>query len=100
DGGQHAGAAFLSDVQVVVDVGALQLAHGDHDLVGHQAVGDLSHARHRGHDVGVDVGGAELERLVALPLDRVDREDVARAGVDGSLQCRHADPADADDGDV
>lgn len=49
---------------------------------------------------GVDVGGTELQRLVALPLHRVDREDVARARVDRALQRCHADPADADDGDV
>ena len=100
DGGQHAGAALGGQVQVVVDVLAVQLADGDDDLVGHQAVGDLGDARHRGDDVGVDVGGTELQRLVALPLDRVDREDVAGAGVDRTLQRRHADAADADDRDV
>ena len=55
---------------------------------------------HRGEDVGVDVRRAELEGLVALPLDRVDREDVAGAGGDGTLQRGHADAADTDDRDV
>src|SRR5208283_5384473 len=100
DGGQHAGAALLGDVQVAVDVGAVQLADCDHHFVGHQSVGDLGHAHQGGVDVGVDVGGAELQGLIALPLDRVDREDVAGAGVDGTLQRRHAHPADTDDGDV
>ena len=51
-------------------------------------VGD---AGHRAEDVGVDVGGAELQRLIALPLHRVDDEDVARTGVDRHLRrrCRH-----------
>ena len=77
-----------------------QLTDRDHHLVGHQAVGDLGHARHRGEDVRVDVRCAELQGLIALPFHRVDREDVAGAGVDGTLQSGHTDTADTDDGDV
>ena len=100
DRGQHAGAALLGQDQVVVDVGAVQLADGDDHLVGHQAVGHFHHPAHRGEDVGVDVRRTEFEGLVALPLDRVDSEDVACAGGDGTLQRCHAHSADADDGHV
>src|SRR5271163_1339369 len=100
DSGQHAGPAFGGDGHVTVDVGAVQLSDGHHDLVGHQTVGDVRHAGQRGVDIRVNVRRAELQRLVTLPLHRVDREDVAGAGVDGTLQGCHADPADADDGDV
>ncbi len=54
----------------------------------------------RGLDVRVDVRGAELERLVALPLHRLDHENVAGARVHRALQRGHAHPADADDRDV
>ena len=46
------------------------------------------------------MGGTEFQRCIALPLDRLDDEDVPGARVDRTLQCRHADAADADDCDV
>ena len=69
-------------------------------LLGHQARGDLGDARQRGVDVRIDVRGTELQRRIALPLDRLDDEDVAGARVDRALQRRHAHAADADDRDV
>jgi hypothetical protein len=45
------------------------------------------------------VGGAELDRLVAFELDRVDGDHVLGAGDDRTLQRAHADAADSDDHD-
>ncbi len=51
-------------------------------------------------DVRIDVGGTEFERLVAFPLDGFDGEHITRAGVHRTLQRRHPDAAEADDGHV
>ena len=45
------------------------------------------------------VGGAEDLGLLALPLDRVDGDDVAGAGHGRALHGVHADAAEADDHD-
>ena len=63
-------------------------------------MGDLGDAREGGVDVGIGMRRTELQRRVALPLNRLDDEDVARARVDGTLERRHADAADADHRDV
>ena len=51
-------------------------------------------------DVRVRMRGTEFQRGIALPLDRLDDEDVAGARGDRALQRRHAHTADADDSDV
>ena len=94
------GAALGGEVDVVVDVLALELADGHDDLLGHQPVGDLGDTGEGGLDVRIGMRRTEFQRRVALPLDRLDDEEVARAGVDRALQRRHADAADADDRDV
>ena len=46
---------------------------------------------------GEGVRGAELHRLLPLVLQRVDRDDVLRAGVARALHGVDADAADAED---
>ena len=57
------GAALGREVDVGVDVLALELADGDDDLLGHQARGDLGDAREGGVDVRIGVRGTEFQRL-------------------------------------
>ena len=59
------------------------------------AAGELGGLLHRRDGVG----GAELQRRLALELDRVDGDDVGRAGVRRALHGVDADAADAHDDD-
>ncbi|CDZ87968.1 hypothetical protein RHRU231_360088 [Rhodococcus ruber] len=95
--GEHQGAAatghLLGGVQQV-PVGDVDR---DDDDVGALAVGELIDDLAALVEVLGGVGGTEDLRLVALELDRVDRDDVLGALVPGALDGVHAHTAGADD---
>src|SRR5690349_4694081 len=70
---------------------------GEDGRVGHLPPGHLGYGRLRLFGCGERVGRAEFHRLLALVLQRVDGDDVLRAGVAGALHRVDADAADAVD---
>src|SRR5690349_20144203 len=70
---------------------------GEDGRVGHLPPGHLGYDRLRLFGCGERVGRAEFHRLLALVLQRVDGDDVLRAGVAGALHSVDADAADAVD---
>src|SRR6266536_1132978 len=70
---------------------------GEDGRVGHLPPGHIGDGGLRLFGRGERVGRAELHRLLALVLQRVDGDDVLRAGVAGALHRVDADAADAVD---
>src|ERR1700686_4638785 len=95
----HAGAGLGGQRHRLFDVLAAHVTHRDDRLLGHEALGEADDGFDRGSHRLVSVGGAELERLVAFELDRVDGDHVPGAGDHRALQRAHADAADSDDDD-
>src|SRR6185437_6926805 len=71
---------------------------GEDSRVGHLPPGHLGDGCLRLFGRGERVSRAEFHRLLALVLQRVDGDDVLRAGVAGALHRVDADAADAVDG--
>src|SRR6185437_13960089 len=69
-------------------------ADGDQRLIRADAPGELGDEFLRGRRVGRHVGGAELHGVLPLELQRVDRDDVARARERRALDRVDADAAD------
>src|ERR1700678_3017015 len=97
--GDDDGAALADHVEGVADDLGVDQADGDDGRVRELTageLGDLVLGLGRG---GERVGGAELERLRALVLERVHRDHVLGAGVFRALDRVDADAADAVDHD-
>src|SRR6266566_2570016 len=111
DRSRHGNGRYLQLVQPSHDDGAALadgVEPGGHDLgrhevdgedgrVGHLPPGHLGYGRLRLFGGGERVSRAEFHRLLALVLQRVDGDDVLRAGVAGALHRVDADAADAVD---
>ena len=99
DRGDDHGAALAAQLVGAGHHVAVHHAGRHDDLVGHLAPGHLHHGREGLLHRDERVGGAELHRLLALELDRVDGDDPPGAGHPGALHGVDADAADADDHD-
>src|SRR5690348_11119264 len=95
--GHHDRAALADGVEAGLhDLGRHEV-HGEDGRVGALAAGHVGDGRLGLLGGGERVGGAEFHRLLALVLQRVDGDNVLRAGVAGTLDRVDADAADAED---
>src|SRR5580704_13403940 len=97
--GHHDGAALADRVEPGLDDFGRHEVDGEDGRVGALSPGHLDDGRLRLLGGGERVGRAEFHRLLALVLQRVDGDDVLRAGVAGALDGVDADAADAVDRD-
>src|SRR5215470_5356946 len=95
--GHHHGAALAGDGEGRVDRLLGHHAHRHEGLVGAHAPGQIGGELLRLRRIRHAVGGPELLGELPLVRQRVDRDDVLRAGEGGALHGVDADPADAVD---
>ena len=92
-------AALAGQPERLAEDLAVADAHRHDDLVEATVPRAGGQIAHRIVDRCVGVRGAELHRLLALELDRIDGSDDAGTGQLGTLNRVGADAAGADDGD-
>ena len=92
-------APFPTIAVACATTSALEDADGDDRVVGQLAARQRHDRFLRLVGAGEDVRGAELAGLLALEGDRVDHDEVLRAGVRGTLDGVHAHAAGAEDDD-
>src|SRR5580658_8677436 len=97
--GHHDDAALADRGEPGADDFGGHQVDGQDGRVGPLAPGHLGDSFLRLLGGGERVGRAELHRLLALVFQRVDRDDVLRAGVASALHRVDPDPADAVDRD-
>src|SRR6266852_2632133 len=97
--GHHDHAALADRVEPGADNLGRHEVDGEDGRVGALAPGHFGDRLLRLFRGGERVGRAEFHGLLALVLQRIDGDDVLRAGVAGALHRVDADPADAVDRD-